>query len=277
MDDHDNHPVIQAIDSEVERLQDVRSQLLGEAAQVNREEEALEEARAALIVAMEQDDAPAPEPRPEKDSPLRLPPADVDSESVLAKVAELGGSVRNADIRRPFKLSETRAREILTALVSAGKLERIGRNNGTRYRLPDRSDSNGGGAEPAALPSAEVVVDFVAKQGGKVSSKVLREEFKLAEDEVRRALAGPLEAGELVATDVGAGTRYGLPEKVKGTPEGRICSALNYSHMTAEELAEHLDEPTNFLLPHLGKLMREGDVRSVKANGRVLYRFVGAA
>jgi len=68
---------------------------------------------------------------------LPLPEAMSDEERILAYVKQ-HGSIRNADCRELLGLGDDneKARYILSKLVKAGKLERVGEKRGTRYVLP---------------------------------------------------------------------------------------------------------------------------------------------
>jgi len=60
-------------------------------------------------------------------------------ESLALALAARGGEVANADLRKRLPdLSAETIRLRLRAMVAQGLLERVGRNSGTRYRMPER-------------------------------------------------------------------------------------------------------------------------------------------
>jgi hypothetical protein len=233
----DEHPVLSAIDAELERLKGALDYHGREVAQIECEIEALRQAAATVQGAVEGTSAAAkssqaPQQRPLASSPpapdppapaskrprepgRRIPPRS----EVLEFIRAQSGLTRHATIRSHFRLVDEELRPILKGLVAEGQLVRTGRTSATRYSLPAAS-----GAPPPSSPPTSPSTN-------------------------------------------GAGT--------EGSLQGRILQACMLGPLTIAEMKAKLDVEEGELRNAVGALMRESELRIQQRNGSTAYAFVG--
>ncbi len=151
--------------------------------------------------------------------------------------------------------------------------------------------------------AVDAVVDAAAELGGRVGKGAILRETNLSNHQVTEAIAEAVRAGRLEKVGKGAGTRYVAPEirmpvtppakrgkpgpatePPKGTERsprqaptlaGRILTRCQIP-MSSVSLASALQESIDAVNHEVTKLMREGDLRTQRKNGEILYSTVMA-
>lgn len=126
---------------------------------------------------------------------------------------------------------------------------------------------------------------------------VVVERVEVSRSTVYKILSGLAEDGKLRCTGNRRSLRYALLAETKapvippserngrpsgaetnghGTLEGRVLAWLQVNpNSSGPAIGIAVETPLNDLRPVLGKLMREGDVRTGHKNGETVYHFVG--
>ena len=126
------------------------------------------------------------------------------------------GPLSSAQIAEEYGLTTAEAREVLTRMVSAGLLERIGQTRGTRYVLPGGAPA---AAEPEAAPEARTGAtdeqrERVLRAAGRqaLTNEIVRDLLGVDADAARTTLAALVAEGLLDKQGQRRGTRYVLAE-----------------------------------------------------------------
>jgi hypothetical protein len=235
-----DHPVLAAITAERERLAEQMEQLVAQVEEIKAQDQALAESERLFSEALD-GEATAPGSPPQVPTPP--PPSDLPS--------------------------------------------------------PGRRRSPAAGSDRAVAKAArqDEVLEALRLLGEPASSGQVAGSTDLTQNQASYALKDLAERGKCIRTGHGRHTLYRLPDETRapatpaadrnrpngadlngrtGTLEGRVLAWLQVNpNSSGPAIGIAVETPLNDLRPVLGKLMREGDVRTGHKNGETVYHFVG--
>ena len=136
----------------------------------------------------------------------------------------------------------------------------------------------------AALERREAIFRHMAEQAQPLALGEIRRRLSISEFSTRSALKRLIEEGRVIRSGTGAMTRYATSGERSttsspiqqardiGTAQGRILAILeDRASASLAELAQALRMPAEEIRRECGALIREGEVRMARVNGRAVY------
>jgi len=130
----------------------------------------------------------------------------------------------------------------------------------------------------AALERREAILRHMAEQARPLALGEIRQRLRISDFSTRSALKRLIQEGRVTRTGTGSMTRYAASAEgparsgPTSTPQGRILAILeDRASASLEELAQALRRPVEEVRRECGALIREGEVRMARSNGRPVY------